>query len=89
MTRYGRQTRARGVVCLAPAEWGPHVAWGPSESAQYAGDASDAVAWGAARACRRREDVGVTRHNLHSARRSIPYQAASVRSQSNQELSYT
>jgi hypothetical protein len=42
-----------------------------------------------ARACRRRDGVAVIRYNLHSARRSLPGQATSVRDPSNKELKLT
>ena len=54
-------------MCLAVARWclstGREMVWG----AQRAQSADDCPAREAVRACGRREGVGVTQHNLHSA----------------------
>jgi hypothetical protein len=65
--------RRPGVGCAWCLPCGdPTRSGGRAEHSRHAGNASDAVACGAVRACRRHVGVRVTRHNLHSARRSTP-----------------
>ena len=74
------------MVCLAVARWcpcaGKEAVWG----AQRAKSAHYCPTGEALRACGRRDGMEVPRHKLHSASEP-PCQAASVRGQSNQELS--